>query len=147
MRAARRCGAPAVAACELAEVVPVVAQLLPDVAALDPQQPVEPRLVVGKPVVRHPRLARQPVRWGIGRGIRVWDSGGKRRGGPARTRNASASRNADRRRVLTAASILAPMAELKPAYLIHGDDDAKIDAWRKRIRARAEREAATPRSS
>ena len=35
------------------------------------------------------------------------------------------------------------MSELKPAYLIEGDDDAKIDDWRKRIRARAEREAAT----
>jgi DNA polymerase III subunit delta len=35
------------------------------------------------------------------------------------------------------------MAELKPAYLIEGDDDAKIDDWRKAIRGRAEREAAT----
>ena len=32
------------------------------------------------------------------------------------------------------------MADLKPAYLISGDDDAKIDAWRGRVRARAERE-------
>ena len=32
------------------------------------------------------------------------------------------------------------MAELKPVYLISGDDDAKIDAWRGRVRARAERE-------
>ena len=32
------------------------------------------------------------------------------------------------------------MAELKPIYLISGDDDAKIDAWRGRVRARAERE-------
>ena len=32
------------------------------------------------------------------------------------------------------------MAELKPVYLISGDDDAKIDAWRSRVRARAERE-------
>jgi DNA polymerase III subunit delta len=32
------------------------------------------------------------------------------------------------------------VAELKPAYLISGDDDAKIDAWRGRVRARAERE-------
>ena len=32
------------------------------------------------------------------------------------------------------------MAELKPVYLVHGDDDAKIDAWRGRVRARAERE-------
>ena len=32
------------------------------------------------------------------------------------------------------------MAELKPAYLISGDDDAKIDAWRGRVRARAESE-------
>jgi DNA polymerase-3 subunit delta len=30
--------------------------------------------------------------------------------------------------------------ELKPVYLISGDDDAKIDAWRGRVRARAERE-------
>jgi DNA polymerase-3 subunit delta len=29
------------------------------------------------------------------------------------------------------------MAELKPAYLIHGDDDAKLDSWRHRLRARA----------
>ena len=33
------------------------------------------------------------------------------------------------------------MADLKPAYLIQGDDDVKIDAWRTRLRARAEREA------
>lgn len=32
------------------------------------------------------------------------------------------------------------MAELKPVYLIHGDDDAKIDAWRDRLRSRAESE-------
>ena len=32
------------------------------------------------------------------------------------------------------------MAELKPAYLIHGDDDAKIDEWRTRVRRRAEAE-------
>jgi DNA polymerase III subunit delta len=30
--------------------------------------------------------------------------------------------------------------ELKPAYLICGDDDAKIDAWRARVRRRAEEE-------
>ena len=30
------------------------------------------------------------------------------------------------------------MAELKPAYLVCGDDDAKIDAWRARLRRRAE---------
>jgi DNA polymerase III subunit delta len=29
------------------------------------------------------------------------------------------------------------VADLKPAYLVHGDDDVKIDAWRKRLRARA----------
>ena len=32
------------------------------------------------------------------------------------------------------------MADLKPAYLISGDDDAKIDAWRARVRERAEEE-------
>jgi DNA polymerase III subunit delta len=32
------------------------------------------------------------------------------------------------------------VAELKPAYLICGDDDAKIDAWRARVRRRAEDE-------
>ena len=32
------------------------------------------------------------------------------------------------------------MADLKPAYLICGDDDAKIDAWRARVRRRAEEE-------
>jgi DNA polymerase III subunit delta len=30
--------------------------------------------------------------------------------------------------------------ELKPAYLVCGDDDAKIDAWRARLRRRAEEE-------
>ena len=32
------------------------------------------------------------------------------------------------------------MPELKPAYLIFGDDDAKIDAWRVRVRRRADEE-------
>jgi len=32
------------------------------------------------------------------------------------------------------------MADLKPVYLISGDDDPKIDAWRARVRARAEAE-------
>ncbi len=32
------------------------------------------------------------------------------------------------------------MAELKPAYLISGDDDAKIDVWRARVRRRADEE-------
>jgi DNA polymerase III subunit delta len=32
------------------------------------------------------------------------------------------------------------VATLKPAYLLHGDDDAKIDAWRGRLRTRAEAE-------
>ena len=32
------------------------------------------------------------------------------------------------------------MADLKPAYLVCGDDDAKIDAWRARVRRRAEEE-------
>jgi DNA polymerase-3 subunit delta len=32
------------------------------------------------------------------------------------------------------------VAELEPVYLVHGDDDAKIDAWRARVRARAEAE-------
>jgi DNA polymerase-3 subunit delta len=32
------------------------------------------------------------------------------------------------------------MAALKPAYLIHGDDEPKIDAWRTRVRNRAEEE-------
>jgi DNA polymerase-3 subunit delta len=32
------------------------------------------------------------------------------------------------------------MAELKPAYLVHGDDDARIDSWRLRLRRRAEAE-------
>jgi len=33
-----------------------------------------------------------------------------------------------------------PMPGLKPAYLVCGDDDAKIDAWRARVRRRAEDE-------
>jgi DNA polymerase III subunit delta len=32
------------------------------------------------------------------------------------------------------------VADLKPVYLIHGDDDSKIDAWRSRVRKRAETE-------
>jgi DNA polymerase-3 subunit delta len=32
------------------------------------------------------------------------------------------------------------VADLKPAYLVHGDDDAKIDQWRGRLRNRAEAE-------
>ena len=32
------------------------------------------------------------------------------------------------------------MADLKPVYLVCGDDDAKIDAWRTRLRRRAEEE-------
>ncbi len=32
------------------------------------------------------------------------------------------------------------MADLKPAYLISGEDDAKIDAWKARVRKRAEAE-------
>lgn len=38
------------------------------------------------------------------------------------------------------ARTLARVPDLKPAYLIAGDDDAKIDAWRGRVRARAEGE-------
>jgi DNA polymerase III subunit delta len=33
-----------------------------------------------------------------------------------------------------------PVADFKPAYLVCGDDDAKIDAWRARVRRRAEEE-------
>jgi DNA polymerase III subunit delta len=29
------------------------------------------------------------------------------------------------------------MADLKPAYLVHGDDEVKLDSWRARLRARA----------
>ena len=32
------------------------------------------------------------------------------------------------------------MSDLKPAYLVSGDDDAKIDAWRARVRRRAQDE-------
>jgi DNA polymerase-3 subunit delta len=35
---------------------------------------------------------------------------------------------------------LTAVAELKPAYLISGDDDAKIDVWRARVRKRADEE-------
>jgi DNA polymerase III subunit delta len=34
----------------------------------------------------------------------------------------------------------ATVSDLKPAYLVCGDDDAKIDAWRARVRRRAEEE-------
>src|SRR3954447_4109109 len=32
------------------------------------------------------------------------------------------------------------MADLKPAYLVAGDDDERIDAWRARVRRRADEE-------
>jgi hypothetical protein len=32
------------------------------------------------------------------------------------------------------------VADLKPIYVVAGDDDAKIDAWRGRLRRRAEEE-------
>jgi DNA polymerase III subunit delta len=35
------------------------------------------------------------------------------------------------------------VADLKPVYLVSGDDDAKVDAWRGRVRARAEAERGT----
>jgi DNA polymerase-3 subunit delta len=35
------------------------------------------------------------------------------------------------------------VAELKPAYLIHGDDEAKLDSWRARVRKRAADEGAS----
>ena len=35
---------------------------------------------------------------------------------------------------------LAGVADLKPVYLVCGDDDAKIDSWRARVRRRAEEE-------
>lgn len=35
---------------------------------------------------------------------------------------------------------LPSVADFKPAYLVSGDDDAKIDAWRARVRRRAEEE-------
>ena len=44
------------------------------------------------------------------------------------------SRGADRESRLPAVS------DLKPAYLVSGDDDAKIDAWRARVRRRAQDE-------
>src|SRR5438045_3976227 len=28
------------------------------------------------------------------------------------------------------------MADMKPAYLVHGDDDVKLDGWRARVRER-----------
>jgi DNA polymerase-3 subunit delta len=33
------------------------------------------------------------------------------------------------------------VADLKPVYLVCGDDDVKIDAWRSRVKARAEQES------
>ena len=32
------------------------------------------------------------------------------------------------------------MADLKPIYLVAGDDDERIDAWRARVRRRADEE-------
>ncbi len=38
------------------------------------------------------------------------------------------------------------MAELKPVYLVYGDDHARIESWRARLRARAARERAELRA-
>jgi DNA polymerase-3 subunit delta len=35
------------------------------------------------------------------------------------------------------------MAELKPAYLVHGDDEVKLDDWRRRLRKRARDEGSS----
>jgi DNA polymerase-3 subunit delta len=35
------------------------------------------------------------------------------------------------------------VADLKPAYLIHGDDETRLDNWRRRLHSRAERERPT----
>jgi DNA polymerase III subunit delta len=35
------------------------------------------------------------------------------------------------------------MADLKPAYLVHGDDEVKLDSWRARLRARATAEGSS----
>src|SRR5262245_855986 len=32
------------------------------------------------------------------------------------------------------------MADLKPVYLAHGDDDVKLDSWRARLKGRAQAE-------
>jgi DNA polymerase III subunit delta len=42
--------------------------------------------------------------------------------------------------LVTRGSYTPAVAELKPAYIVCGDDDAKIDAWRARLRRRAEDE-------
>ena len=42
---------------------------------------------------------------------------------------------------------LASVADFKPVYLVHGDDDAKIDSWRTRVRGRAEQERGRAASS
>ena len=61
-------------------------------------------------------------------------------------RRTGPSRAADWRRHLELVLLEAVRAEarsvagLKPAYLIHGEDDAKIDEWRRRVRRRAEAE-------
>jgi DNA polymerase-3 subunit delta len=55
-----------------------------------------------------------------------------------RFRTSPVSRVATRR-----SNTLAGMSELSPAYLIHGDDEVKLDAWRARVRERASREAAS----
>ena len=61
---------------------------------------------------------------------------GPRRDGPAHGQGRAHAARVDG----GAASYTRCVAELKPAYLISGDDDAKIDAWRGRVRGRAERE-------
>ena len=69
---ARTCGiGVAVQRREPGDVAGVVAQPAPDVAARDAQQRVQARLVVGQPVLHHPRLVRQPVRRRAGRRLGV----------------------------------------------------------------------------
>ena len=68
---ARSCGLPTVQRREPREVAGVVAQPPPDVPARDAEQRVQARLVVGEPVLHHPRLVRQPVRRRAGRRLGV----------------------------------------------------------------------------
>lgn len=50
---------------------------------------------------------------------------------------------ASRRVIAAAVPRLVLVADLKPAYLVAGDDDVRIDNWRSRVRERAEREGGT----
>ena len=93
---------------ELREVVAIVAQLAPDLAARHPEQRVQATLVVRQPVVVDPVLWRQPVRGRLGRSLGVQRGLLDGRCGLRDRRRAAATPARARRRAAASAAMPAP---------------------------------------